>query len=122
MKTRLYLILAALCVLTASAVAETAADIKHRIEQRLPKIDSLKTQEFVGENNRGLLEERKTGGPNAASIVADENRDRETIYAEIANKNGASVESVARARAKQIAANSRGGIWVQDEAGRWFKK
>jgi uncharacterized protein YdbL (DUF1318 family) len=119
MKTRLFALFTALCLLTITAFAESAADIRHRMEQRLPQIDTLKSQEIVGENNRGFLEDRKAG---AGSTVSDENRDREAVYALIAKETGASAEAVGRARAKQIAANSRGGVWVQDESGAWKKK
>jgi uncharacterized protein YdbL (DUF1318 family) len=122
MKARLLALFAALCVLTASAFAENATDIRRRMEQRLPQIDALKAQEAVGETNRGFLEERKAGTPNAAAVVAEENRDREAVYALIAKETGATADSVGRARAKQISANSRSGVWVQDEAGRWIKK
>lgn len=113
----------ALCVVAVSAfAAESAADLRRRMEQRLPAIDRLKTAEAVGENNRGLLEVRGSGGTDASAIVAEENRDREAVYALIAKETGASVESVGRARARQIAANSRPGVWVQDERGQWKKK
>lgn len=78
MKTRLCTLFAALCLLTVTAFAETAADIRHRMEQRLPQIDAFKAREILGENNRGLLEERK---PGSGSVVSDENRDREAVYA-----------------------------------------
>jgi uncharacterized protein YdbL (DUF1318 family) len=119
MKARLFTLFAVLTVFTVTAFAESAADIRHRMEQRLPQIDALKSQEIVGENNRGLLEERK---PGAGSTVTEENRDREAVYTLIAKETGASADSVGRARAKQIAANSRAGVWVQDEAGNWKKK
>ncbi len=119
MKARIFTLFAALCLLTVSAFAESAADIRRRMEQRLPQIDARKAQEIVGENNRGLLEERKAG---AGSVVSDENRDRAAVYAFIARETGASADSVGRARAKQIASNSRSGVWVQDEAGAWKKK
>lgn len=122
MKYRIFTLLTVLCVLTASAFAETATDIRRRMEQRLPQIDALKSQEVIGETNRGLLEERKSGVANAASVVTDENRDREAVYAFIAKETGSTADAVSRARAKQIAATSRGGVWVQDEAGRWIKK
>ena len=51
-----------------------------------------------------------------------ENRDHEVVYALIAKDTGATAESVGRALAKQITANSRPGVWVQDEAGAWKKK
>jgi uncharacterized protein YdbL (DUF1318 family) len=119
MKTKLFSLLAAFCLVTVTAFAESAADIRHRMEQRLPQIDSLKAQEIVGENNRGLLEERK---PGAGSTVAEENRDREAVYALIAKETGASTDSVGRARAKRIAESSKAGVWVQDESGAWKKK
>ncbi len=119
MKTRLFTLFAALCVLTVTVFAESAGDIRRRMEQRLPQIDTLKSQEIVGENNRGYLEERKPGG---ADTVSAENRDREAVYALIARETGATADAVGRARAKQIAANSRAGVWVQDESGAWKKK
>ena len=122
MKARLLTVFAALCLLTVSVLAESATDIRRRMEQRLPQIDALKAQEVVGETNRGLLDARKTGVANAASVVADENRDREAVYVLIAKETGSNADAVGRARAKQIAANSRSGVWVQDEAGRWIKK
>jgi uncharacterized protein YdbL (DUF1318 family) len=122
MKARLFTLFAALCFLTVSAMAENATDIRHRMEKRLPQIDALKAQEAVGETNRGFLEERKSGMPNAARVVAEENHDREAVYAYIAKETGAQSDSVGRARAKQIAANSRPGVWVQDESGHWIKK
>jgi uncharacterized protein YdbL (DUF1318 family) len=119
MKTRFFTLFAVLCALTVTVFAESAGEIRHRMEQRLAQIDTLKSQEIVGENNRGLLEERK---PGAGSTVTDENRDREAVYALIAKETGASADSVGRARAKQIAANSKSGVWVQDESGAWKKK
>jgi len=122
MKARFITLFAALCLLTVSAFAQNAADLRQRMAQRLPAIDSLKTAEAVGENNRGLLELRPAAKAEAGAVVAAENSDREAVYAIIARETGASPDSVARARAKQIAANSRPGVWVQDESGQWKKK
>src|SRR3954466_456116 len=111
------------CLFAASLAAvvvhaESSADIRRRMEQRLGAIDSLKAQEAVGENNRGFLEVPPAGkSGDAASVIADENRDREAVYALIAKDTGATADAVGRARARQIAAGSRTGVWVQDEAG-----
>lgn len=121
MKARFFTLLTALFFLSVSVFAESAGDIRRRMEQRLPALDQLKAQEAIGENNRGFVEVRGSAA-NAGSVVADENRDREAVYALIAKEAGASADSVGRARAKQIAANSRGGVWVQDESGKWIKK
>ena len=122
MKARLITLLAVFCLLTVSAFAESAADIRARMAQRLPAIDTLKAKEVIGENNRGFVEVRGSGGADASAAVAEENRDREAAYAIIAKDTGATPDSVGRARAKQIAAGSRGGVWVQDAAGKWMKK
>ncbi len=122
MKARLFLIFAALCLAVLPALAENASDLRHRMEQRLSVIDGLKAKEVIGENNRGFVEVRGSGSADASRAVADENRDREAVYAIIARETGALADSVGRARARQIAANSRSGVWVQDDSGRWLKK
>ena len=122
MKPRVFALFATLCVVTATVFAASAADLRRQMAARLPAIDAMKTSEAVGENNRGLLEVRAAGKADAASLVAEENRDREAVYALIAKETGATPESVGHARAKQIAANSRPGVWVQDESGAWKKK
>lgn len=123
MITRLLLVCAALFTLAAplTAQAQSARELQARMAQRLPQIDELKAAGALGENNRGYLEVREAKD-NAAALAADENRDREAVYALIARETGSSAENVGRARAKQIAAQSRSGVWVQDESGAWRKK
>lgn len=120
---RLFLFCAAFLALAAplSLHAQTARELQMRMAQRLPQIDELKAAGALGENYRGYLEVREDKG-NAASLVADENRDREAVYVLIAKETGSSVETVSRARARQIAAQSKSGVWVQDETGAWRKK
>jgi len=123
MSARILACLAATCLTAVVVHAESSVDIRRRMEQRLGAIDSLKAQEAVGENNRGLLEVPPSGkSGNAASVIADENRDREAVYALIAKDTGATADAVGRARARQIATGSSPGVWIQDEAGKWKKK
>ena len=123
MITRLLLLCAALFTLAAplTAQAQSARELQGRMAQRLPQIDELKAAGALGENNRGYLEVREDKA-NAAALAADENRDREAVYALIARETGSSADNVGRARAKQIAAQSKSGVWVQDESGAWRKK
>ncbi len=107
--------------LAGSAVAQDVAAAKQRMASRQSEVASLKTSGAVGENNRGLLEVRRGGGASA-KVVADENSDRGVLYAEVAKRTGVSVEDSGRARAKQIAANSAAGVWVQKEYGSWHQK
>jgi uncharacterized protein YdbL (DUF1318 family) len=104
-----------------SHAAEDLGAVKARMEQRLPKIDELKAKGVVGENNRGLMELRG-GDVDAGDAVAAENRDRGIVYEEIAKKTRTSVEQVGRHRARQIAAASAPGVWIQKDDGSWYQK
>ena len=101
--------------------AEDLGAVKARMAQRLSKLDGFKAQGAIGENNRGMVELR--GGPvDAGDVVAAENRDREMVYASIAQQTRTSADQVGRARARQIAAASAAGVWVQRDDGTWQRK
>ncbi|MCC6415971.1 MAG: YdbL family protein [Opitutaceae bacterium] len=113
-----------LCLISMPAVVSHAEDlgaIKARMNQRLAQLDQLKASGAIGENNQGYVEVRADGG-DAAAVVAAENADRRVVYTAIASQAGASADQVGRARARQIAAGSAPGVWLQDESGRWYKK
>ena len=101
--------------------AAGAGEAKARMRQRVHTIDELKLSEAVGENNRGFLEVRKSEG-DAAAVVQAENRDREEVFRETAARAGSTAEAVGRAFARQIAAASKPGVWLQREDGSWYKK
>ncbi len=117
----LFLGLAVALLAAPAAFAQSAAELRQRMAQRLSQVDELKAQGAVGENNRGLLEVRGGGG-SAGSVVDAENRDREAVYALIAKDTGTTPDAVARARARQIAQQARPGVWIQDERGEWKRK
>lgn len=122
MNARLLSCLAAVSIAAVVVHAENAADIRRRMEQRLPAIDALKAEGAVGENNRGYLEVPPAGKVSTGTVLADENRDREAVYALIAKQTGATPEAVGKARARQIATGSKSGVWIQEENGQWKKK
>ncbi len=98
-----------------------ADDIKLRIKNRLPVIRELKTRGIVGEDNKGLLQ--FVGAKKEKSeVVAAENKDRMTIYAAIAKKQGVTPELVGQRRALQISQKARAGEWLQDAGGKWYQK
>lgn len=109
-------------VWVAPAFAAEAGAAKARMRERVPVIDRLKVSEAVGENNQGFLEVRGGGGGDAASVVSAENTDRQVVFADTASRTGSSAEVVGRAFAKQIAAASASGVWIQRENGQWYKK
>ncbi len=105
----------------AVRAAEDLGAVKARMNQRLSQVDQLKASGAIGENNRGFLEVRDGGG-DAASVVSAENGDREAVYGAIAKQTGSTAEQVGKARARQIAANSAAGVWLQRDDGNWYKK
>jgi hypothetical protein len=96
--------------------------IRVRMEQRQGSIDSLKDRGVVGETNRGYLEARDAATAADQQVIAAENTDRGQVYASIAGNTGTNAETVGRARAKHIAANSKAGVWIQDASGEWRQK
>ena len=98
-----------------------ADDIKARMKNRLPVIKKLKAEGLVGEDNKGYLQ--FVGGKKAeADVVAAENKDRETVYTEIAKQQGTTAELVGKRRALQIANKAAPGEWIQDAGGNWIQK
>ena len=96
-------------------------DIKERFKERLPKILELKSKGIIGENNQGYLE---FVGKNRQmeDVVDAENKDRRTVYKEIAGQQGTTVEKVGKRRALQLRNLANPGEWIQDDTGKWYKK
>lgn len=124
MKKLLFCLFAFVALLSPAVVvsAEDAGAVKARMSSRLPQIDEMKERGVVGENNRGLLEARPGNGSADTAVVDAENRDRTTVYQELAKRTGSTADQVAQARARQIAQNSKPGVWVQAPDGSWAKK
>ena len=101
--------------------AADAEGAKARMRGRVAAIDQLKIAEVVGENNRGYLELRKAH-PAGSAAVGEENQDRAVVFADTAARTGSTSDAVGRAFAKQIAAASARGVWVQGENGTWARK
>lgn len=116
------ILLAALC--GASALVAHAGDVasaKAGMRERVAVIDKLKAAGSVGEANTGLLAARAEG-EETAKVVAAENADRLVVFAELAKKTGGSAEDAGKIFAKQLAAASKAGVWVQRDDGAWYKK
>lgn len=114
-----FLVIVAMVATAAGTV--WAGDIKARMKNRLPIIVDLKARGVVGENNKGYLEMLK-GQTEKKDVVQAENRDRQSIYEHIAKKTGATADVVGQRRAIQIAEKASPGEWIQDAAGKWYKK
>lgn len=118
---RLIFVVTLLLSLSFVFSCQAAQGIKERMKDRLPAINSLKDSGVIGENNQGYLEFRKDNKKEAA-LVADENNDREKVYAAIAKQQGVTVELVGSRRALQIAEIASPGTWLQKKDGSWYQK
>lgn len=110
--------------LLAVFVQGESAELKERFLQRLPLLEKMKDQGWIGENNLGFLAFLSEAGQSKENtkIVNAENQDRKTVYAEIAVKLKVSVEEVGKRRAMQIAALASVGHRLQDADGNWYQK
>jgi hypothetical protein len=112
------------CFIFMTTVAHSASDaatIKEEMAARLPEINALKDQGFIGENNKGFLE-YLTDNKVAYALVQDENADRTIVYTAIAKSQGASPALVGERRANMIRENGQAGHWFQKPDGTWYKK
>jgi len=112
---------ATLFVVAPAAQAQSPG-IRQRMQERLSKIDTLKEEGRVGENNKGYLTVRGSLSADENSILVAENSDRSEVYEAIARRTNSDADTVGRERAKQIADRAASGVWVQDSTGRWSRK
>ena len=110
--------LACTLLLGGSAFAE---DAKSRMKARKPTIDLLKSKGVVGENNRGYLE-FLGANKEREDVVKAENADRRRAYAGIAKKENTTIKVVESNMAVFFAGKAKPGQWLQDKAGKWYKK
>ena len=105
------------------SAADDAATIKKNMADRKPKIEALKKAGTIGENKSGYLEAMKDAKLEDADkkLLEDENKDRKTVYAAVAKKEGSTVEKVGEIRAKQIRSKAKAGEYIQGEDGKWVK-
>lgn len=120
--------------------AQAAADIsiqspavrtlRAAMEARFPRLKPFYQNGSVGMTKDGLirvrdlnavaLRDRKT----VKALVADENRDRNALYREIARANGqpAWEAEIRKTFARRWVDNAPGGWWYQDNSGNWKRK
>src|SRR3989338_5546511 len=66
-------------------------------QARYQTLTQLKAGGAIGEDNQGHVA-RLGGGPEVASVVSEENDDRETIYRAIVQQNNLPAEAIATVR------------------------
>ena len=105
--------------------------LKDSIKNRSNSIKPFMDRGNVGIAKDGLLTVRTTEGLDlkeralVQQLVDAENRDRESLYLEIAKANNFPKESVPKIKsifAKSWVEQAQPGWWIQDEQGNWKKK
>ncbi|MSP40955.1 MAG: DUF1318 domain-containing protein [Deltaproteobacteria bacterium] len=105
--------------------------IKDSIKERSNAIKPFMDRGNVGLAQDGMLTVHSADGLNlkeraeTKQLVDAENRDRESLYAEIAKANNISKDSVSRVKtifARSWLDQARPGWWIQDAQGNWKKK
>lgn len=120
----LFLSLLALFISALPLAAQDADEeaIKQRILQRVEQVDALKLSGAVGENNKGLLEQRAMLKPDQTKLMNEENADRRALYAIVAQRLGITSAVVGQGRAADLRKKSAAGVWLQADNGSWYKK
>jgi uncharacterized protein YdbL (DUF1318 family) len=111
------------CLCLPTLQADNAETIKQNMIKRLPRIQELKKDGMIGENQQGYLEAVQSNIPAAdKAVIEDENADRKTVYEAIAKQQGTTIELVGKLRAKKIFEQAKTGEYLKKDDGTWSKK
>ena len=99
--------------------------------KRLVKLNELKAQGIIGENNQALVEVRSLDSlalrdrAAAQRLVREENEDRERLFKEIAaakNVDLGQLERIRQTYAETLREDARPGEWIQRPDDEWVQK
>jgi uncharacterized protein YdbL (DUF1318 family) len=111
--------------------SDKSMKIRDRLAGRLDEVLTQKKAGVLGETNDGLLflkspeKLKKLLTKKVETLVADENKDREELYEEVAASNKVSknrIKDIQKSFARSFQAESPSGTWVQDGDGKWSQK
>jgi len=115
------LCLAFILLLASTAWSQNLQAVKARMLNRVAAVNTLKNQGVIGEGADGFLH-FVGAAKQGRKLVAEENKDRRTVYQAIAEKEKTSAAKVGQRRAIQIASRARPGQMLQRPDGSWYKK
>ena len=104
--------------------SQEKAELRDKFRARYPALKRLKLDGFVGETAEGMVAavNNQPLDAAAASLVSEENRDRQRLYEILAEELGTDVNTVARQNAQRNFEKADAGEYLRDSAGRWTKK
>jgi len=91
-------------------------DAVQRRKDRRDELILLEQQSVIGENKSGMLV-LKNAAAGAEALVKAENADRRMIYQAVADKNGSSVDDVAKLYAKRLQNDAPSGTPIETDGG-----
>ena len=116
-------VMAALVILGVTlARGDDLEQVKARMKARRPALIALLAQAKAGENNQGYLAARGALTDAEQKLLKDEKAERRQVYEAIAARTQAPVQQVGAQRAEAIARRVKAGVWLQDGAGKWYRK
>lgn len=87
------------------------------------QLAAAKARGLVGERPDGLAGVVNDSAPaETRALVERVNRERMQVYAQIAQRNGASVEAVRRTAGERLVRETPPGQYFMDERGRWQRR
>ncbi|MDW8260559.1 MAG: YdbL family protein [Gammaproteobacteria bacterium] len=103
------------------------------MRERFPKLEPYFASGAIGLTNKGLIELRDQSlvplaeRANVRRLIAEENKDRDTLYAEIAKANGhpewePNIREIFARRWVESPDGARPGWYYQNAAGAWVQK
>jgi uncharacterized protein YdbL (DUF1318 family) len=108
-----------------------AGEISERLKSNLSEVIAQKRAGVLGETNDGMLKLKapeklkKLFIQKIEKLVADENKDRGELYAEVVRANNLGknrLKDVQKSFARSFQAESPSGTWLQDSDGKWAQK
>mgnify|MGYP005851676657 CR=1 FL=1 len=105
-----------------SAFGANMGEVKSAMKARQPVIEALWADGKIGENNQGYIEARADLSGKEQELVGAENSDRKIVYQAIARSTQSTPKQVGVQRAAQISKRAAQGLWLQDAAGKWYRK
>ena len=86
-------------------------------------LDEAKAQGLVGEKVDGYVAAVTANpSPEIQALIQSTNDGRRKVYADLAQRNGITVEAVGILSAEKLHANARSGEYIQSASGQWQRK
>lgn len=86
-------------------------------------LDEAKARGLVGEKVDGYIAAvAASPDPELQNLVTSTNEKRRQVYAELAQRNGISLEQVGILSGEKLRANAPAGTYVQQPSGQWQRK